>query len=346
MIGLVDIRARHDRLADQVEEAVLEVLRGGRYIGGPVVAEAEAALGRAFRATHTIGCGSGTEALVLALKALDLGPGSRVAVPALSFFATVEAILWVGAEPVFVDVLPERPLLDASAVPTDVDACVAVHLFGHLAPVPTHVPVIDDACQALGWEHDLPGDLAALSLYPTKNVGVAGDAGAVFTQDPALAERVRGLGNHGLLGPHHHGSLGTTSRLDPLQAAVLLVHLRDLDRRVARRSAIAARYDHELAGLNPLLRARGDVVHQYVVRHPERDALAAVLHAAGIGSSVYYPWPMDVQPTITGRPPDLEASSCPNAVSYCRACLALPCHAELSDAQVDHVIVTAQGFLG
>ncbi len=346
MIGLVDIQGRHRRLAAQVEQAVLEVLRSGRHIGGPVVAEAERRLAATFRARHGIGCGSGTEALVLALRALDLGPGSRVAVPALSFFATVEAVLWVGAEPVFVDVLPDRPLLDAAAVPSDVDAAIAVHLFGHLAPIPDHVPVIDDACQALGWTHELPGDIAALSLYPTKNVGAAGDAGALFTNDDALADRLRKLGNHGLLGPHHHGALGTTSRLDPIQAAVVLVHLDDLPRRTARRHAIAAHYDAELGGLSPLLRAPGDVVHQYVVRHPDRDALAVSLREAGIGSAVYYPYPMDVQPTVSGRAPSLETSACPHAVAYCQQCLALPCHAELSDADVDHVIATAKAFCG
>ena len=346
MIGLVDIRGRHERLGRQVEEAVLAVLRSGRHIGGPVVAEAERRLAEAFQVRHGIGCGSGTEALLLALRALDLGPGSRVAVPALSFFATVEAVLWAGAEPVFVDVLPDRPLMDAAAVPSDVDGAIAVHLFGQKSPVPTHVPVIDDACQALGWTHELPGVISALSLYPTKNVGAAGDAGMLFTSDDALADRLRALGNHGLLGPHHHGSLGTTSRLDPIQAAVVLVHLDDLARRTARRAAIAARYDEELAALDPLPRQAGDVVHQYVVRHPDRDALAAVLGEAGVGSAVYYPYPMDVQPTVTGRPPALEDSACPNAVAYCRVCLALPCHAELTDADVDHVVATVRGFLG
>lgn len=205
-IRLVDLAARHRQVAAQVEAGVLEVLRSGVWIGGPVVAQAEQALAAALELPHGVGVGSGTDALALGLEALGLGPGARVAVPALSFFATAESVRLCGATPVFVDVLPERPLLDPARVPADVDAVVLVHLFGMRCPAPTtRAAVVSDAAQCLGWGHGRPeGAFAALSLYPTKTLGAAGDAGLVATADPALAARVRSLGSHGLSAPHLH----------------------------------------------------------------------------------------------------------------------------------------------
>jgi UDP-2-acetamido-2-deoxy-ribo-hexuluronate aminotransferase len=349
-VPMVDLAARHRRVADDAERRVIEVLRSGWYIGGPVVAGAEAALAARFDYTLGVGVGSGTEALILALKALGIGPGARVLVPALSFFATAEAVLYVGAEPVFGDVLADRPLLDVSAAPTDVDAAILVHLFGARSEAPAiDGPIIDDIAQAAGWGHGRPpGVVGCLSLYPTKTLHGAGDAGGVFTDDPELAERVRRLGRHGQTSNYTHdrvmGALGTSSRLDAVQAALTLAHLADLDRRVAARQATADRYDAALGHLNPLPREPGDAVHHYILRPDDRAGVQAKLAEAGIGSAVYYPAPMDVQPAITGRSEvRLEESGCPNAAEFCRRSLAIPVHADLSEAQIEYVLETLTG---
>ncbi len=341
---MVDLAARHRRVAGEVERRALEVLRSGWYIGGPALASLEAAIAAHFGYAHAVGVGSGTEALILGLKAMGIGPGHRVLVPALSFFATAEAVRYVGATPVFGDVLPERPLLDAEAAPRDVDAAILVHLFGARSPGPEGLPVLSDIAQCAGWGHGRPAGVAgALSLYPTKTLGAAGDAGVVCTDDPELARRVRLLGRHGQTSGYVHervaGAWGTSSRLDAIQAAVLLAHLEDLPRRVAARRAWADRYDAALAHLNPLPREPGDAVHHYVIRPDDRERTQALLTEAGVGHAIYYPFPMDAQPAITGlAAPSLEASRCPNAVRFCRHALAIPCHGELSEAQVDRVI--------
>ncbi|MCK6523054.1 DegT/DnrJ/EryC1/StrS family aminotransferase, partial [Myxococcota bacterium] len=185
-VRMVDLAARHAAVAEDVEARVLAVLRSGRYIGGPVVDEAEAALAAALGRRYAVGVGSGTDALAIALLAAGVRAGERVALPALSFFATAESVHMIGAEPVFVDVLPDRPLLDPTLVPDDVEIVVPVHLFGMRAEAPPDRRIIvTDAAQCLGWGHGAPGGLtSALSLYPTKTLGAAGDGGAVLTDDP------------------------------------------------------------------------------------------------------------------------------------------------------------------
>ena len=348
-VSMVDLTARHRRVAEDVERRVLEVLRSGWYIGGPNVAELEQAMAERFQYTHAVGLGSGTEALILGLQALGVRRGQRVLVPALSFFATAEAVLYLGATPVFGDVLPDRPQLDAAAAPTDVDAAVSVHLFGARADTPAlpgGAPMLADIAQCAGWGHGRPdGTAGALSLYPTKTLGAAGDAGMFLTDDPALAEKVRLLGKHGQTAPYEHGrvagTFGTSSRLDALQAAILLAHLADLDRRIARRRENADRYDEALAHLSPLPREPGDAIHHYILQVDDRDAVRAKLADAGVGSAIYYPFPMDAQPAVTGLPvADLSTSRCPNAVRFCRRSLAIPCHGDLTDEQAAYVIET------
>lgn len=338
---LVDLAARHREVAASVEARVLDVLRSGVYVGGPVVAEAEAALAVRLGVRHAVGVGSGTDALALGLEALELPPGARVALPALSFFATVESVRMAGYTPVFVDVLADRPLLDPAQVPEDVDAVVLVHLFGMRCPAPcTRAVVLSDAAQCLGWAHGRPeGLLGALSLYPTKTLGAAGDAGLVCTDDPALAERVRRLGSHGMSAPHLHVLAGRNSRLDAVQAAVVLGHLPALEARAQARRRVADRYDAALAGhpgVRPLPRDPRDGVHQYVVRCTDRQAVRAALEAQGVDSAVYYPRPMDTQPVWTGRPD--APSACPQAARFCAEALALPCHEGLRERDLERVL--------
>jgi dTDP-4-amino-4,6-dideoxygalactose transaminase len=343
---MVDIGGRHDRLAESIEASVLQVLRSGRYVGGPVVEQLEARMASRLECAWGLGCNSGTDALVLALKALGIGPGDRVAVPAISFFATASSVLLAGAEPVFCDVLPDRPLLDPDQVPDGVAAVMPVHLFGALCPIPVGLPVVSDAAQVAGWGHGRPpGELATLSFYPTKTLGAAGDSGMILGDDPALRDRLRLLHSHGEAPRGVHRQLGWNSRLDAIQAAILLVHLGDLDRRVARRREIAARYEQALDHLAPLPRDPKDAVHQFVLCTDGRDQLRAHLERAGVETAVYYPLPIDAQPLFCGSEfPTPADSSCPNAQHFAERCLALPCHASLSEDQVNHVISTARAW--
>lgn len=316
---------------------MLAVLRSGRHVGGPVLEELEQALARRFGVAFGVGLGSGTEALQLAIEALELPAGSRVAVPALSFFATTEAVLRAGHRPVFVDVLPQLPLMDPEQVPRDVDAVVLVHLFGMRCTAPQlDVPMISDAAQCAGWGHGAPqGVASSLSFYPSKTLAGAGDGGMVLTDSEPFAARVRALGWHGQIGPNQHAMVGCTSRLDPVQAAVIQAQLPGLDQAVAKRRALAERYDQRVRGLP---RDPRDAVHQYVLLDERRDQLRQALDAAGIDSGVYYPFPMDVQTAWTGRPPRLSESRCPQAVRFCQRSLALPVHEDLREDEVQRIL--------
>lgn len=329
---MVDLAARHARHAAQIEGRVLQVLRSGRYMGGPELRAVEQGLAGTFGLKDGVGVASGTDALILALRALGVGPGARVAVPALSFFATTEAILFVGATPVFVDLREDRPLMDLDLLPADVDAVITVPLFGMGGPEPeVSVPVLCDAAQAIGWGWGTPkAEACALSLYPTKTVGAAGDGGAVLSDDAALLERVRRLGSHGMAGPHDHQSLGRNSRLDAVQAPGILAQLSTLCARIQRRQAIAARYEAALEQVIP--RDPRDAVHHFVLRHPRRAQLQAHLAQGGVASAVYYPKPMCDQPVVAAL-----GQSCPVAAAWCTELLAIPCHADLSPDQVVHI---------
>ena len=338
---MADLAGRHARVAADAERRVLEVLRSGRYVGGPVVTEAERRLATVFGYAHGVGVNSGTDALIHALMAMGIGPGDRVGVPALTFFATAEAVIRVGATPVTVDVLPDRPLVDPDALPDTLTALIAVHLFGDTCALPPlDIPILDDVAQSAGAAPpSRAGRVGAASFYPTKTLGAAGDAGIVLADDPDVAARARALGSHGMPAPYVHnrvaGHIGGNSRLDALQAAVLLAHLDDLPARVARRRAIAAAYDAGLpADIVPLPRGPGHPVHHYVVRTPRRDAIQRALAAAEIETAVYYPRTVGAQPAMAGFP----AAPTPNADRYCAEALALPVHEGLSDADVARVL--------
>ncbi len=336
-VELVDLRRRHARVAAKVEAGVIEVLRSGRYVGGPQVTELESRVAARMGCTQGVGVGSGTDGLRLALQALNVGPGDEVIVPALSFFATAGAVLELGAVPVVVDVLEDRPLMDAEAAAAAISpktrAVVPVHLFGNAATLPAlGVPILVDAAQAMGASPSLPtGDVAVLSFYPTKVLGGAGDGGMVLTDDAELASRVRELGSHG---GHAHRTAGTNSRLDAVQAAVLLAHLTTLAERVARRQAIAVQLDRAASG-RALPRDPGSPVTVWALRHPDRDGLAGACESAGIASRVYYPAPLSDALAMAGR--CRVPGPLPHAVASCEEVLALPCHADLTEAEVARI---------
>lgn len=351
-VPMADLAARHAANAEAVEHAVIEVLRSGRWVGGPVVAEAEAALAARCGRPLAVGVNSGTDALRLALQALGVGPGDEVVVPAVSFFATLEAVLQAGARPVVVDVLPERPLLDPVRVAearTEHTACVVpVALFGSRPPALAHLglPVVDDLAQAMSAVGPLgEGALSAVSFYPSKVLGAAGDGGLLLCSDADLAARVRLLANHGMRGERDFspvsGHLAGNSRLDAVQAALLLASLPLMEARRLRRLAVGRALD-AVVGPHLVPWDADGALSLYVIRHPRRDDLSRALAARGVATRVYYPYTLA---ELAPRFPGARALPCPEAEAFRDEALALPCHADLDDEQVDHLVTTLGALL-
>ncbi len=342
---MADLAARHARVAATVESGVAGVLASGRYVGGPVVANAERRLASSFGWAYGIGVNSGTDALVYAMQAIGVGPGDEVIVPAVTFFATAGAVARIGAVPVVADVRADLPLLDVTTLPVSsrTRAIIAVHLYGEVCVLPPlAVPIVDDLAQAAGARFRT-GIIGAVSFYPTKTLGAAGDAGIVLTDDAGAADRVRRLTHHGMTSAYVHervgGSVGANSRMDAVQAAVLLAHLDDLPARVATRRGHAARYDATLPPSVRLLPRHAEhPVHHYVVRVSKRDALASFLAARGVETAIYYPRSLARQPALEPQPPT------PNADEFCAECLALPVHECLHASQIDEIVTAVRAF--
>ena len=351
-------------LGADLEEAVLEVLRSGQYIGGPQIKRFEDAFAVSVGCSHAVGCNSGTDALILALRALGISDGDEVITCSFSFFATAEAISAVGATPVFVDVDPATYLIDLdqieAAITPATKALMPVHLFGRpvamtrlMAIASTHnLRVIEDCAQATGarW-NDKPvgsyGDVGCFSFFPTKNLGAAGDGGAVSTSDADLAQTMRELAVHGMPERYLHTNLGYNSRLDAMQAAVLNVKLPKLTGWLEHRSAIASRYRSALADL-PGITMPGDLNghswNQFVVRiDDDRDGFKQTLQKHGINTIIYYPIPIHRQPAYAQL--KLNEGSLPVTERLCREVLSLPIFPELAEEQQDAVIGTLQQLL-
>ena len=363
----LDLRAQYDALAAEIEPAVLEVLRSQRYVLGDHVAAFEREAAQYVGVPHAIGVASGSDALLIALMALDVGPGDEVVTTAFSFFATASAITRIGAVPVFADIRPDDYLLDPDAVRRAIGprtrALLPVHLYGQCIDFTAYaaiarehrLPIVEDAAQAIGATRDgiaagAFGELGCFSFYPTKNLGAAGDAGLVTARDEKLAARVRRLREHGSEKRYEHLEVGLNSRLDAIQAVILGVKLRHVDAWSDARARRAAAYDELLraAGLEGTLtlphvvpRAR-HIFHQYVVRAPRRDALRDHLRQHAIGSEVYYPIPLHLQRCFAGlgyRPGDL-----PETERAAAEVLALPMYPELTASQQEHVVDTIAAF--
>ncbi|MER8182950.1 DegT/DnrJ/EryC1/StrS family aminotransferase [Kitasatospora sp. NPDC094015] len=317
-IPLVDLQAAHAEIAEEVREGFDRVLLSGAYIKGPDVAAFEEEYAAFSGVRHAVGVANGTDALELALRALDLPAGAGVVLPANTFVATAEAVIRAGLRPVLVDVDPDHLLIDpaaAAAALPGAAALVPVHLNGQLAPMRALLevadgrPVVEDGAQSQGARQDgrLSGSwgrISATSFYPGKNLGAYGDAGAVVTDDEDLAAAVRLIGDHGSGRKYVHERFGFNSRMDTLQAVVLRAKLRRLPAWNEARRAAAARYDELLAGLDGLTTPRTlpgneHVWHLYAVRVERgRDTVLADLQAAGIGAGVHYPVPVHLQPAF------------------------------------------------
>ncbi len=354
MIPLIDLTRQHAALRSALLAAMARVLDSSRFIMGAEGKALEASLAARSGVRHGIGVGSGTDALRLALAALDVGPGDEVITPAFSFVASASTILWSGATPVFVDIDPGTYALDVAALERAITprtrGVVAVHLYGHPAAMDVITPlararglfVIEDAAQAIGASLDgrpvgAWGDATCLSFYPTKNLGGCGDGGMVLTDRDDVAERVRRLRHHGDGGRYRHLELGFASRLDELQAALLRVKLERLDEWTAACRRIAARYDHLLGDAPLVLPVESPgarhVYYLYTVRHPQRDAVAKTLADLGVGTAVHYPIPIPAQPMFG----QYDERAWPEAWRASREVLSLPCFAELTDDEVEEV---------
>jgi dTDP-4-amino-4,6-dideoxygalactose transaminase len=367
-VPFLDLQRQYRAIGAELEAALLEVARSGRYIGGPRVAELEEAVASRLGVAHGIGVSSGTDALLLPLMALGLGPGDEVITTTYSFFATAGAIARAGARPVFVDIDPATCNLDPDAVEALVTertrAIIPVHLFGQCAEMEPLLEtarrhglrVIEDAAQALGSEYrdgrraGAMGDAGTFSFFPTKNLGAMGDAGIVVTDDPALADRMRLLRNHGARPKYYHKLVGGNFRLDPLQAAVLLVKLPHLEAWTAARQSRAERYRTLAAeagiGAEVLrIPAPGPgrhVYNQFVVRSDHRDALLAHLREREIGCEVYYPRPFHLQECFADL--GYREGDLPRAEAAAAETLALPLYPELSEAESREVIDAIAAF--
>lgn len=320
-IPLVDLVAQHHKVAQEIEAGFARVLSRAAFIQGAEVSEFEQAFAQFCRVPHCVGVANGTDALELALRALEIGPGDEVIVPANTFIATALAVARAGATPVLVDCEPDHHLIDVEAAARRLGprtrAIIPVHLYGQLAPMERlrelletsgradRIALVEDAAQAQGAERNGTraggfGAAAGTSFYPGKNLGAYGDAGAVLTRSGELAQKLRALRNYGSEVKYHHPETGFNSRLDTLQAVVLSAKLRHLDAWNEARRRAAARYDALLARIPGVERPRTlpgntHIFHLYVIRVPRREAVLKALHAQGIGAGVHYPVPIHLQ---------------------------------------------------
>lgn len=368
-VPLCDLAPQFRDLGDQFLEAALRVLKSGQVIGGPEVSGLEEEVARYCGAAHGIGCSSGSDALLLALAALDVGPGDEVILPPFTFFATVGAVSRLGARPIFADIDPRTFNIDPGQVEAKITrrtrAILLVHLFGQCADMNAlgqiaqrhNLPLIEDAAQAIGAEYARRragslGTMACFSFYPSKNLGAYGDAGMVVTSDAELAGKLTCLRNHGMEPRYHHKIMGWNARLDALQAAFLRVKLPHLEKWTQMRQQAAQRYDRLIAeqGLDYFLErptVRPDqrhVFNQYVVRVAEgqRDALVGHLKADKIGCEIYYPIPLHLQECLAHL--KHRAGEFPVSERACREVLALPMFPEITEAQQMRALESVAAF--
>lgn len=368
-VPLLDLQRQYRGLREEMLAAITRVCDSGRFVLGPDCEQLEAALAEYCQARHALACASGSDALLLALMAADVGPGDEVILPSYTFFATASAVWRLGARPVFVDIEPAGynldPALVAGKITAATKAILPVHLYGQCADMdainalarPAGILVVEDAAQAIGAElggrrAGSLGDVGCVSFYPTKNLGGGGDGGLLTTCRDDLADRLRLLRVHGMQPRYYHRVVGINSRLDSIQAAILNVKLPHLDDWADARRANAQRYHElfqqarldELLGLPATLPNRRHVWNQYVVRVPDgrRDALREHLAQAKIGTEIYYPVPLHLQECF--RSLGYGEGSLPESERAARQTLALPIFPELTAAEQQTVVRQIAAF--
>jgi dTDP-4-amino-4,6-dideoxygalactose transaminase len=372
-VPLLDLTAQYETIREELDPVVANVIRSQRFVMGPVVEDFEAAMAEYLNVPHAIGCASGTDALLLPLKAMDPAPEDEVVVPAFTFFATAGAAWNSGFRPVFCDVDPETFNVTAetleAAWTSRTRVVVPVHLFGQMAPMAeiNHLArekgavVLEDAAQAVGARQflDSPaardgwtmagaaGDIGAFSFFPTKNLGGFGDGGLITAFDDATADRLRKIRVHGGQQMYHHEMVGTNSRLDALQAAVLSVKLPHLDDWAAARRSNACLYHELLGGLGEVIlpvvpAGNHHVYNQFTIRVPRRDDLRAFLNDRGIGSGVYYPVPLHLQECFASL--GYGKGDFPGSEELCAQVLSLPIFPELGEERIRTVAGAIREF--
>ena len=363
MIPVLDLKAQYASIESEIDAAIKTVLKSAEFVLGPPVADLEKRVAAYCECRYGIGVASGSDALRLAYAALDIGPSDEVITTPFSFVATANTISHSGATPVFVDIDSRTFNIDPArieaAITPRTKAIVPVHLYGLIADMDPimalaekyDLHVIEDSAQAIGACYKgrragSIGHMAALSFYPTKNLGAYGDAGMIVTNNAALAEKLDVLRRQGSRQRYHADVLGFNSRLDSLQAAILAVKLNHLDEWTERRRALAQMYNRLLAGTPVACPHESPsnlhVYHQYTVRAPRRDELAAHLKAQGIGSTTYYPAPLHRQALYAGL--GYGEGSLPASEAAAREVLSLPMYPELSDAQVTEIAGAIKQF--
>jgi len=367
-VPLLDLRAQHASIRDDVLAAVNRVIDDQAFILGPPVAELERQVAELSHTRHAVGCASGTDALLLALRALDVGPGDEVITTPFTFFATAGTIHNAGARPVFVDIEPRTfnisPERIAAAVTDRTKAVMPVDLFGQMAELDAvaaaapGLPIIEDGAQSIGARRRIGGEwrmageaatIGTFSFFPSKNLGGYGDGGMVVCQDDDLQRRLMRLRTHGSTRTYFHEEVGYNSRLDSLQAAVLLAKLPHLAAWSEGRRANARYYDAAFSDVpevvTPYIHEDAESIYnQYTLRCERRDELQAWLRDRGIGNSIYYPLPLHLQPCFAYL--GYQPGSCPEAERAAGEVLSLPVYPELTAEQRDEVVGAVREFYG
>lgn len=358
---MLDLRAQYATIREEVLEAVTSVFDQQAFVLGPEMEKLEDEISVYCQTPHAIACASGTDALILALMALDIGPGDEVITVPYSFFATASCIARVGAKPVFVDILNESYNMDPDHLKRTLErhpkakAIIPVHLFGACADMDPILElganygaaVVEDSAQSIGatYKGRIAGSMGVVgcfSFFPTKNLGGCGDGGIMTTGDAGLAKRLKSLRVHGMEVKYFHDEIGINSRLDALQAAVLRVKLRYLEEWTSARQAVAARYIAQLAPMGLPVKLPGaaahstrHVYHQFVIRAEDRDGLRRTLEEAGIRTDMYYPLPLHLQKCFAYL--GYGAGDLPVSEACSRECVALPIYPEMTMEQVDRI---------
>ena len=367
-VPLLDLKAQHATIRPAVVEAMLKVVDDQAFIHGEPVAQLEAEVASLSHTAHAIGCANGTDALLLALRALDVGRDDEVITTPFTFFATAGTVHNVGARTVFVDIDPDTfnilPGAVTAAITSRTKAITAVDLFGQMAPIEAvqaasrGLPVIEDAAQSIGARRKIGGawrmagevaTIGTFSFFPSKNLGGYGDGGMIVTQDEAIAARLKRLRVHGGAKMYFHDEVGYNSRLDALQAAVLRAKLPHLSGWSTARRAHAAYYDAAFQDVAEITRpvvdpANESIYNQYTIRADRRDALQAHLKGRGIGNAIYYPLPLHLQPCFAYL--GYCEGQCPEAERAAHEVLSLPVYPELTEAQLAEVVSAVRAFYG
>ena len=371
-IQMVDLKAQYAAMQDEVDRAVIDVIRSGAFINGPAVKQFQAGLERFLKAKHVVPCGNGTDALQIALMALGLKPGDEVIVPAFTYVASAEVIALLRLTPVMVDVDPRTFNVRAedieAAITPKTKAIIPVHLFGQscdmepiIALAKAHnLHIVEDNAQAIGAVYTFSdgravrtgvlGDIGCTSFYPSKNLGAYGDGGAINTNSDELAAEIRKVANHGQSRRYYHDVVGCNSRLDSVQAAILNCKLPRLEGYCDRRRMAADYYDAHLQGLEGLLTPARQpnsthVFHQYTLRIDggRRDALQEHLKAAGVPSMVYYPVALYDQEAFRGADAN-NIDFLPVTDLLCKEVISLPMHSEFDEATLAYIVETVRSF--